>query len=707
MSNPAGLSELNLKLSYRSDEDDLVNDFYIPCLSRSVSYDRAVGFFTAQGLSLAARGVARLIRNDGRMRLIFGALVADSDRDQIMQGYEDRLRDALLHRFRAELEKIDDDVLRKRVQSLAWLIAIGKLEVKVAVRLDALGRVSQAIYHEKMGVFEDGAGNKVAFIGSSNETPAGLADNFESNDVYRSWDESEKNRVAEKVRNFERLWNNSTKNLWVLDFTDAARNQLLRFRPKDAPNTDPEEKSVSATGRNLYKFQEEAIAAWKEHGFRGILAMATGTGKTFTALRAVTGIKRPIVVVVVPLKDLVDQWCRQIESEYLENCRIVRAYSYEPEWPDRLQRLLGVIEGNDFDDRPNFVVTTYDTSISERFQRLIAASPPERTVVILDEVHHAGAIEYRRVFAINAKYRLGLSATPERQWDDEGNQAIFEYLGSTVFEYNIGKAIDAGILCKYDYYVHPVSLTSLEREQFRDLSNQIVVATHKARQQHPELSVMPVVTLIQALDRYDSMLANKIRSLYLKRVGILKKASNKTEALKQIIANYDLKRCLVYCNDLSHVEEASRVIFDAGYEATEYSSRVSSDSRKRILESFAKPSLSDKFLVAVRCLDEGIDLPICDSAVVVASSRSTREFVQRRGRLLRKHPTKTKAVIHDILVLPFLTNDEAYPLKESEYEIVNAELARVREFASSATSSNVCELEPILGRLSFAGYHKD
>ena len=226
-----GLSSLDLRLRYRSDEDDLVNDFFIPSLEESVRYDRAVGFFTAQSLSLLARGISSLIRNQGVMRLVIDPILSAKDVDLIRHGYEQRLDEALVEKLKETLSEADETTLR-RIEAIAWLVGAGKLDVKVAVRLGEELQPIPYLYHEKWGLFVDKEGETVAFTGSSNETPQGLRDNFEAIDVYTSW-KGDGPRIKLMREDFERLWKNETRGLKVLEFPEAARKELLsKGRPK-------------------------------------------------------------------------------------------------------------------------------------------------------------------------------------------------------------------------------------------------------------------------------------------------------------------------------------------------------------------------------------------------------------------------------------------------------------------------------------------
>ena len=296
------LRDLDLRHQYRSDRHHLLEDFYSPCLERSLTYDRAVGFFSSTSLAAAAKGITALIRVGGRMRLIASPHLSQADADAIAQGLkqrEDVITAVLLH----ELEQLDQ-LAHDRLGYLAWLLSKGRLEIKLAVHQDPHQR---GLYHEKLGIFKDVAANVVVFTGSANESASGLIDNFECVDVFRSWRSGDDERIAEKLDDFQRLWENQTLTLEVLEFPEAARRSLLKLCPSTPPTREP---SVSTTqgeyqlpsldietrskgipiiplGLEIRAYQQQAIANWFANQGRGTLRMATGSGKTITALAIV------------------------------------------------------------------------------------------------------------------------------------------------------------------------------------------------------------------------------------------------------------------------------------------------------------------------------------------------------------------------------------------------------------------------------------
>lgn len=320
------LQDIHFQLSYRTGRDDLVQDFFVPCLENSVLYRRAAGYFSSSGLALAARGVASLASRHGKMKLVVSPHLQPDD-VVALQAANENPADAVRAIVAKSLADIEDALIKDRLNALAWLAAAGLLEIKLALRLDQKGNYSRGIFHEKSGIFTDTAENHVTFSGSSNETAGGLVENFESIKAFCSWKDTE-GRVQEEIDNFEALWNNSTPGLRVMDFSRAGRDLLERYRdpeqpPPGLPKLRAEEPGTLSdfrppAGFDLRPYQRDAIRAWSQNGGRGILAMATGSGKTLTALTLASKVaeKNPslVLIIVCPYINLCRQWIREMAA---------------------------------------------------------------------------------------------------------------------------------------------------------------------------------------------------------------------------------------------------------------------------------------------------------------------------------------------------------------------------------------------------------
>ncbi len=687
------LSDLTLKTSYATLSDNLISAFYSPCLRHSVLYRRAVGFFTSRGLALAAQGVAHLIRNDGNMRLIASPLLDEEDEEAINQGYQDRL--ALLRRVvDRSFQEVYDELTSDRLNALAWLIASGRLDIKLALRMNSNGTLSRGIFHEKTGIFTDTNRNSVAFSGSSNETVGGLVQNFEVIDVFWSWDDPQ-GRVHEKAKHFDSLWNRNTPGLEVIDFTEASHDLLKVHKKAHRPQKDlldlptplsPQAPQLPPTIK-LRPYQLQARDRWFGNHGRGILKMATGSGKTITALsiacRLATELNLHCAIIICPYRHLVSQWDRECQRFGMNP---ILAHGSKATWFSSLvNKLLRLQESK----IPYFltVVTTISTFTRDLFQKQLSMFP-KKTLLIADEVHNMGAEIYRKHLPNRIGLRLGLSATPERWFDETGTQAITEYFGTILKpEFTLRDALDSGALCPYRYYPILVDLTSSESTKYIKLSRQIAAATQDSDLDEPN---------------------SRLNSLLMKRSRLIAHATNKVTALRSLMmSRTEDSHMLFYCGDgipereldnagVRHIEEITSVLGrDLGIAVNTYTAAESVEEREALRTRFQSGELQG--LVAIRCLDEGIDIPEVRTAFILASSTNPRQFIQRRGRILRRSPGKQFAEIFDFLVTPpgETTNFHL------ERTLLRKQLIRFTEFAKLALNHGEARSEIIALQKSY------
>lgn len=693
------LTDIPLQLAYRTGRDDLVKDFMVPCLDQAVLYRRSAGYFTSAGLGLAARGVASLAARGGLMRLVASPHLEPDDVEALQQGHE-RPEEALRRIAGRSLAEIEDVLVRDRLNALAWLAASGRLEIRLALRTDGSGGFSRGIFHEKSGVFSDAASNHVAFTGSSNETAGGLVENFESIDVYRSWCDPE-GRVQQKIADFEALWQDRTPGLKVIDFTQAGRGLLEAFRdPEQPPLGMPldflrEDPAPSVFGPPpgfvLREYQRNAIASWSKAGGKGILAMATGTGKTFTALYLASKVAEknsPLVIIVLcPFLNLCRQWSREMAAFGLTPVPCSEGHQ---QWGARMeegyQRLTAGLT------KVHALVVTNATFHSTSFQAQLRPHLHQaHHLLIADEAHNLGASKIQQTLPPEIKLRLGLSATPERHHDPVGTQAIIDYFGGVIFHYPIDRAIADGRLCPYRYYPHLVTLTDQEASEYAELTERLG-------------------RLLNFADK-DEEIGQAAMRLLIRRARLLASAQNKLSVLDKVISSLPEKpsKAIFYCGDGSTTDSTSaedirQIKAVAKLLGEKHNLRVrnftyheSPHEREAILRDLASGFLDA--VVAIRCLDEGIDLPDLRMGFLLASSTNPRQFVQRRGRLLRHAPNKTRASIHDFIIHPpnlgGQLDDQAFNLERSFFQ---RELKRITEFCQTAENGpearqSVCALK--------------
>lgn len=677
------LTVLDLKPEYRSDRHSLVEAFFRPCLRRSVRYDRAVGFFASSSLDLLADGLDEFLDNGGRIRLVASPRLDPDDAEAMTLGYEERRRRAAAAVAR-EIDQLErEPSLKPQLKLLSWLIANERLDIKLAVVSNQQGF---GMYHEKLGVFVDEQDNAVAFSGSANESFGGFVGNFECIDVYCSWLSRDAGRAQAKREAFERLWQAETSSVEIYAFPDAVRRRLIEIAPSDRPPAAPAPAEPAQreavlrrpAGLELRRYQSEAVQAWIGNGGRGVFAMATGTGKTLTALAAASVVakrareqaKPLLVVVVCPQKHLVTQWAEEVEEFGVEP---LLCFESSASWSSEAARQRLALDDNRA--QIGVWITTNATLASDGFQGHLN-SVRSSVLFIADEMHNLGAATLRRALPPAAAFRLGLSATPERRNDDDGTAALLDYFGDVVFELPLHEAVERGILTPYHYYPTIVELEDDELEEYVELSEKIARAMAGGG----------------AADFSD--LPPGVENLLFRRARLIGGARAKLAHLKTAFGSDLDDHTLVYCSD-SNVNGTQERQIDAvtrllgrtlGLKVAQYTHETSTPARTERLRLFDEGRLDA--LIAINCLDEGVDVPATRRAFILASSTNPRQYIQRRGRVLRRAEGKTRADIHDFVVIP---PEGALPsgLEPIERRLVARELTRVIEFATHAENGPV------------------
>lgn len=678
--NKMTLKDLELKPSYDSDEDKILASFYIPVLAQSIKYHRLAGFFSSSALAIAARGLAAFIRNTGHMKLIVGVKLKKRDVDAIRQGIENPesiIQSVLVN----ELNLIEDEFIRDHVRGLAWMIAKKKLEIKIAVLTDKNGSPlseddaeKRGIFHLKVGILEDTEGNMVSFSGSVNESAWGWKENIEEFKVFRSWVDGEINYLKSDVSKFNKYWYSQAEQVKIYDLPKAVEEHLIKIAPDDFEelkyiNIKPK------TEIRLRPIQTEAVRSWYNNNKNGIFEMATGTGKTYAALACIKELEKELknfgVVIVCPFQHLIrSPWLRDIKRFDFEKTPIRTAYGDTNSWINNVTDAILSLNSRIFDKL--IILTTYDTFSSTKFiDALNKAKVP--ILLIADEVHNAGSPMQRCGLINKYDYRLGLSATPSRWFDEEGTKVIYEFFNKTVFEFSMRDAIekinpDTGetYLAPYEYYPHFVEMTPEEFYEYEQISKKIAVKYYQTKNDKDQQKY------------YDLLLFERSR--------IIKNAKNKMSEFEKIIdSTKSIKHALAYCSDTDSIEAVQKILNKKCIINHRFTQSESDDEREDLLKKFD----ADKYqvLVAIKCLDEGIDVPSTRTAIILASTTNPREYIQRRGRVLRRFPGKDKAIIHDFIVTPpesILNERIRSDIFNLERKILEKEFKRFKEFADLA-----------------------
>ena len=687
------LKDVYLKEEYRSPRDNVVRDFYIPLLEKSILYKRNVGFFSSSSLFELSYGISKLIANGGKIQLIASAVLSDEDIQAINEGYKQKektIEDAILK----SIEEPKTIFEEERLNILATLISDGRLDIKIAF---SLNNNRMGLYHEKSGLMYDNEGNIVAFSGSMNESKNAFYSNYDIFDVFTSW--SDNNRVVLKDQAFERLWNNIDENAVVFDFPRAAQEKLLTYK-KHEMDMDIDEKEFKKeykyisheekiklntnepripSGVELFPYQKEAIEKWIQNDFCGIFDMATGTGKTYTGLGAIVELykrRKPLAVIIVcPQKHLVNQWVEDI-LDFNINPIIGHSESAQKDFKKRLK--MGVFDLNL--GVKNFLcfVCTNATFSSIEVQKAISEIKKD-VLLVVDEAHNIGAQSYRIMLDDRFKYRLALSATIDRHGDEEGTKVLYDFFREKCIEFSLEKAIKGGFLTQYEYHPIMVNLTDEELLKYHEYSKMIRVGKDGK------------------LTKYGEIMAQK-------RARLVAGAYNKVQLLKQTIEKYkDDNYILVYCGattisededvseeEIRQIDKITSVLGnDLQMKVAQFTSRESNKQRAMLIEKFSEGEQLQT-LIAIKCLDEGVNIPAIKMAFILASTTNPKEYIQRRGRVLRKFKGKDKAIIYDFVTLPRKIED-AVNLTNAEIacekRMVLNELTRIEDFKKLALNS--------------------
>lgn len=687
--------DLDIQIRYRSEVHNFPRDFLIPVLSQTKIYKRGTGYFSTTSLIQLSIGLFEMARNGGKIHIVCSPNLDKKDIEAIDYGYRNRdevITNALLKGIEEPVTHFEEE----RLNLIATLITNGNLDIKIAFLEENDGF---RLYHEKIAVFVDCEGNKISYAGSANESENGLDGNFESLYTFCSWkDQSQVEAVRVVEEDFDQMWNNETIKLHVIDFPDIVVQKLMKYKKIEGVNwnTDEEEfgyrsylkkqqKFRIPNGVSLHKYQEEAVQEWKIRDYKGIFDMCTGSGKTFTALYGMVQFAEAneeciAVFIVCPYIHLVSQWEEDVEKWCTVPIIIAHSKSTNREWK---QDMMKAYKRFRKDGSPFVCITTNDTFARENIQQYIVRfNDTQKVLLIVDEAHNFGAAQMIKIMPWNIANRIALSATIKRHMDKKGTDKINEFFGEKCIEYSLERAIEEGNLVHYEYIPIPIALSDHELSKYRQLSQKlkkyIIVKNGKMK------------------------ISEAGKLVIFERTRLLASAENKVTMLMNLMESYkNDNNILVYCGAASMEDEGTGEIIrmidlvtkklqtDYQMSVKRFTADENLKERQNIKTYFAQGMY--QVITAIKCLDEGVNIPGIKTAFIMSSSRNPKEFVQRRGRLLRKSDNKKKAVIYDFITLPRDLDNVISEDIEEDRTIIVGEVARMNEFGKLADNPEVAD----------------
>lgn len=673
-----------IKNIYFSSEHNLDKDLFFPIVKESKSIRCMSGYFTSGVLKeLSKSFIYFLIYNRNQIKFIVSPNLSLKDINAINVAFQ--ADENLIPLLFPNFELTENTLNFKCIEALSYLVATKRLVLKIAIQ-------NKGMFHSKCWLFETDHG-VIAVHGSINATESAFSDNFEQIAVNKSWESSTSNIVVNDIEvMFEKIWNGEYKSIHTVSLNKATIKYLQKIYEKSVDNNEFRisllndlVKSISENNSEMrslktlkipdwlnytsgsFAHQEKAVKAWFENKGRGILSIATGGGKTLTALVAATLVANHeeslLIVIAVPTLALLNQWASDVRDFNVEPLisQTVPTDKLGQQINGCIRRLrLGAT-------KCEVIIATHDGLKSDRFIKLLSSAKSCTSLMLIgDEVHNLGSTGFQNSASEIFEYRLGLSATFERQFDEEGTQFLLDYFGPVVFEFNLESAI--GIcLVPFDYYVHLVNLNNEEQNEWLELTYEIKRLNYAFE--------LPDGT--KEKERW--------KILCLKRRRIIENAIGKVFALESALPKNkdDIRRTLIFCTDKypEQLMSVNNLLINRNIIFHQITSEESSNKNvlKKLIDEFYNDKL--QVLTSKRVLDEGFNIPHIESAYMLASNTVKRQWIQRLGRVLRKSDktNKIKATIHDFVVIPNMGNDA---LDSDLKSLIKGELSRIQFFDS-------------------------
>lgn len=667
------LKDLDIKISYTSQgKDDILNDFLLPALKQAIVYKRSVGFFSSSVFELLGVGLKKLVDNNGTIKIICSPELSREDLEGIQLGYA--LREAASYKlFENDLDSAIEELDNENLIHMVTLITNGQMNV-IVVDVEN----SKGMYHDKIGILEDLEKNKILFVGSPNESVNAYKHNYEKVRVSVNWNEGDIPRIEDDEQEFEGIWNGTNKYIRHIDYTYIVVNKLKEEARKRHITLPSKEREIDPI--NLRDYQKEAIANWIANDYHGFYVMATGTGKTWTAIYSALSVIKinPIFLVIcAPYKHLVRQWYEDIHKVLPENTTVMVS-SENLAWENQL---LDAVLNVKYGEKTTIVaISTIKSFNTLKFSKIVNKVTLKK-MLIVDEAHRFKNLgdEIKETYC----YMLGLSATPFSRKQDKTGQELINFFGGQVYNLPLEYAIEHKYLVRYNYYPIYVNATDDEERQFEKYTRLMASCFRNN-----------ICINAEGLTKYK-------RS----RLRVISMAQEKMDRIHWILSQIrEDDHFIVYCGDgrlfeeqrgeeVRHIQYVKDILSNIGYKVNQFTAEEKIKERMQVVNSFNKGMIDS--LVAIRCLDEGINIPSIKGALILSSNDDYREFVQRRGRILRTYineytgEKKEMANIYDVVVLP-----------TSNRNFAQIELRRFYEYARMADNSEYCirELEDLLNQ---------
>jgi len=746
------LREYPLKRSYTSGLDNPLEDFLIPILNIANRFFYISGFFSSKLIALLSYGIKNfIVKNGGKIKLIAGFVfpsdikILNLPKDELQKQFIEIVNEDF---FSKELEKKPEDI--EHLKLFAWLLNNKKIEIKWGLIFDPLieNFNNSGILHEKVGILQDvNSDDKdyITFSGSANATYYAWVKNREEMKIFKSWEENGREYAEYDFNKFKNYWNGKDSILKIFNFPiEFIRDLIDKYLPKENNLNEIDFELIDNNVRNeLQKeiwwklkkeqlkeknwkyveysskkvietiiprdYQEDALSLLERNDYTGFLEMATGSGKTKIAIMASYNLykklieekKRLLIIISVPDSYLVDQWYNEV---FMYTNNVVKCYSQNSNWRELLKNQISRLIYKSTDHC--YVIATHESFNSESWENYIIRPCKNikkylKILFIGDEAHTLGAptrrltIENITTF-LESNYKIGLSATPIREYDEEGTQFILNFFtidGSDkrIYSFPLKNAQERGFLMKFNYYPIRCDFDTEKFDEFRELTEKIGKK----------------INVLKKINAGKKEITQDLTILLNKRADLLKKADSKLNPLKRLINDLNLKhqlwKTVIYTKDKEQRSKVNNVITEVN-ELFELRNKISKD---KIDGSDLNPIRIERInnltnnvvnlLIVMKCLDQGVDIPSLERAIFLSSSGTQLEHIQRAGRLLRRNENKKEPVeIYDFFVFP--TKAQIEEDKNISKKIYSIEKRRIEFFAEVA--ENKSDLEDLIWELN-------